>query len=128
METTQREQQAPRAALPGEGWERGPEFCLQVNDPALAARGCVIWHRAAVLGMLVPNPPPRGAAGDSPLCIIIPDTFLVNVLSVSLVHGLPIQFDWKKRAFKQFKSLPVSYTNALIPHQDFVTHFFSLLL
>lgn len=45
------------------------------------------------------------------------------VLSASLVHGLPIQSDWKKRAFKQFKSLPVSYTNALIPRQDSVAHF-----
>lgn len=94
-------------------WALPPSKPSCARCPGLCnlAHGCT-W------GMLIPNSPPRGAAGDSPLWIIIPDAFRIAVLSVSLVHGLPIQSDWKKRAFKQFRSLPISYTNALIPRQD----------
>ena len=101
VETTQQEQQTPCAGPWREDWERGPEFFLQVNGPDVCA--CCPGLCNLQLGYswvrLSQIPARRGAGGDSPLWIIIPDTFLIAVLSVSLLRGLQIQSDWKKQSF-----------------------------
>lgn len=129
VETTQQEQQPPcERGLGRRTWilsprERSRWLCLLSGLCNLAA--------GLQFGYAYPKShPPRGAGGDSPLWIIIPDTFLIAVLSVSFLHGLQIQSDWKKQAFKRFKSWPISYTNTLILQQSsiFVACFFSVLL